>query len=70
MGEARTLWEIEPDGTDVRALRSRLAFDSGYMSRILRSLEHQDLVTVGVSPADLRVRRVRFTESGLAERTE
>jgi DNA-binding MarR family transcriptional regulator/N-acetylglutamate synthase-like GNAT family acetyltransferase len=70
MGEARTLWEIEPEGTDVRSLRARLAFDSGYMSRILRSLEGQHLVTVGVSPDDRRVHRVRFTESGLAERTE
>jgi DNA-binding MarR family transcriptional regulator len=70
MGEARTLWEIEPEGTDVRSLRGRLAFDSGYMSRVLRSLERQHLVTVGVSPADRRVRRVRFTESGIAERAE
>jgi DNA-binding MarR family transcriptional regulator/GNAT superfamily N-acetyltransferase len=70
MGEARTLWEIGPDGTEVRVLRARLALDSGYMSRLLRSLERQGLVSIGASPDDRRVRRVRLTEMGLAERSE
>jgi DNA-binding MarR family transcriptional regulator/GNAT superfamily N-acetyltransferase len=70
MGEARTLWEIGPDGTEVRALRARLALDSGYMSRVLRSLEQQGLVTVDTSPDDRRVRRVHLTEAGRAERAE
>jgi DNA-binding MarR family transcriptional regulator/GNAT superfamily N-acetyltransferase len=70
MGEARTLWEVGPGGTEVRALRARLALDSGYLSRVLRSLERQGLVTVGTSPDDRRVRRVHLTETGLAERAE
>ena len=70
MGDARILWEIGPHGVEVRALRARLSLDSGYMSRILRSLEHQSLVTVGPSPDDRRVRRVQLTEAGLAERAE
>lgn len=70
MGEARTLWEIGPEGAEVRALRARLALDSGYMSRLLRSLERQGLVTVDASPDDRRVRRVRLTAAGLAERAE
>src|SRR5579872_631494 len=70
IGEARTLWEVGPDGAEVRALRARLALDSGYLSRVLRSLEQQGLVTVGTSPHDRRVRRVQLTESGLAERSE
>jgi DNA-binding MarR family transcriptional regulator/GNAT superfamily N-acetyltransferase len=70
MGEARTLWEIGPDGVEVRSLRARLALDSGYMSRVLRSLEQQGLVTVGTSHDDRRVRRVRLTAIGLAERAE
>ena len=70
MGEARILWEIGPDGTEVRVLRTRLALDSGYTSRVLRSLEHQSLVTVGPSADDRRVRRVELTEAGLAERAE
>jgi DNA-binding MarR family transcriptional regulator/GNAT superfamily N-acetyltransferase len=70
MGESRVLWEIGPDGTEVRALRTRLALDSGYTSRVLRSLERQSLVTVGPNPDDRRVRRVRLTAAGLAERDE
>src|SRR5581483_7113851 len=70
MGESRTLWEIGPEGTEVRALRARLALDSGYTSRVLRSLERQGLITVEPSPADRRVRRVILTEAGLAERAE
>ena len=45
LGQARVLWEIG-DGSDVRALRSRLELDSGYLSRILRSLESDGLVVV------------------------
>ena len=70
MGESRILWEIGPQGTDVRALRARLSLDSGYVSRVLRSLEQQALVIVGSSPEDGRVRSVRLTEAGLAERAE
>jgi len=70
MGESRVLWEIGPEGTEVRALRTRLSLDSGYASRVLRALERQDLVVVGPSPDDRRVRRVRLTDSGLAERAE
>src|SRR4051812_19456721 len=70
MVESRTLWEIGPEGTEVRALRARLALDSGYTSRVLRSLEQQGLVTVDPSPDDRRVRLVRLTAAGLAERAE
>ena len=70
MGESRTLWEIGPDGIEVRALRARLGLDSGYTSRVLRSLERQGLIIVETSPDDGRVRRVRLTEAGLAERAE
>ena len=70
MGEARTLWEIGPDGVEIRALRARLGLDSGYTSRVLRSLEQQGLVTVATSLDDRRVRRVRLTRAGLAERAE
>jgi DNA-binding MarR family transcriptional regulator len=70
MGEARILWEIGPPGAEVRVLRARLSLDSGYASRMLRSLERQSLVTVVPSPDDRRVRRVELTEAGLAERAE
>jgi DNA-binding MarR family transcriptional regulator/GNAT superfamily N-acetyltransferase len=68
LGEARVLWEIGPEGCDVRLLRSRLGVDSGYLSRLLRSLERAGLVEVGHSDHDRRVRTARLTKTGLAER--
>jgi DNA-binding MarR family transcriptional regulator/GNAT superfamily N-acetyltransferase len=70
MGESRTLWEIGPDGAEVRELRARLGLDSGYMSRVLRSLEGQGLIRVEASAEDGRVRKVQLTDAGLAERRE
>jgi DNA-binding MarR family transcriptional regulator/GNAT superfamily N-acetyltransferase len=68
LGQARLLWEIGPDGSDVRRLRSRLDLDSGYLSRLLRSLENAGLVVVAPSRADRRVRTARLTSRGRAER--
>jgi len=70
LGEARLLWEIGPDGADVRDLRGRLGLDSGYVSRLLRSLERQRLVSVRASADDKRIRRARLTKRGLSERRE
>jgi DNA-binding MarR family transcriptional regulator/GNAT superfamily N-acetyltransferase len=70
LGQARLLWEIGLAGGDVRELRSRLDLDSGYLSRLLRSLENDGLVTVEPSRADGRVRTARLTGRGLAERAE
>jgi len=68
LGQARLLWEIGPDGSEVRQLRSRLDLDSGYLSRLLRSLEQGGLVTIGRHGADGRVRTVQLTGRGVAER--
>ncbi|MGW3043513.1 bifunctional helix-turn-helix transcriptional regulator/GNAT family N-acetyltransferase [Kitasatospora sp. NPDC001159] len=68
IGEARLLWEIGEQGQDVRRLRDRLGLDSGYVSRLLRSLETDGLVTVEPQPRDRRVRTVRLTDAGRAER--
>jgi DNA-binding MarR family transcriptional regulator/GNAT superfamily N-acetyltransferase len=70
LGEARLLWEIGEDGRDVRSLRGHLGLDSGYTSRLLRSLEAAGLVAVGPSAGDRRVRVARLTPAGRAERTE
>ena len=70
LAQARLLWEIGPDGCDVRLLRSRLDLDSGYLSRLLRALENDGLVVVAASGADTRVRIARLTPAGLAERAE
>jgi DNA-binding MarR family transcriptional regulator/GNAT superfamily N-acetyltransferase len=68
LGEARVLWEIGPDGCEVRTLRSRLDLDSGHLSRLLRALEADGLVEVRPSAADGRVRAAHLTPAGLAER--
>jgi DNA-binding MarR family transcriptional regulator/GNAT superfamily N-acetyltransferase len=70
LGQARLLWEIGPDGCDLRDLRARLDLDSGYLSRMLRALTAGGLVAVEPSPADQRVRAARLTPAGLAERAE
>ncbi len=67
LGEARVLWEIG-SGCDVRSLRARLDLDSGYLSRLLRSLERDGLVTVTAGEPDRRVRTARLTEAGRRER--
>jgi DNA-binding MarR family transcriptional regulator len=67
-GESRVLWEIGTDGADVRELRDRLGLDSGYVSRLLRSLERQKLVRVRVHATDRRVRRAELSALGRRER--
>lgn len=69
LGLCRLLWEIGPEGSDVRVLRARLGLDSGYLSRQLRKLESAGLVTTGQAAGDGRVRTVRLTGAGAAERT-
>ncbi|MGZ6696536.1 MAG: bifunctional helix-turn-helix transcriptional regulator/GNAT family N-acetyltransferase, partial [Solirubrobacteraceae bacterium] len=65
---ARLLWEIGPEGCELRSLRSRLQLDSGYASRLMRSLEAAGLVELVPSEADRRRRIARLTPAGLAER--
>jgi DNA-binding MarR family transcriptional regulator/GNAT superfamily N-acetyltransferase len=68
LGASRVLWEIGGDGTDLRVLRARLDLDSGYLSRLVRSLEEDGLVVVEPGSPDNRVRTVRLTDAGRAER--
>jgi DNA-binding MarR family transcriptional regulator/predicted N-acetyltransferase YhbS len=70
LGEARLLYEIGRDGAEVRSLRARLELDSGYVSRLLRSLERQGLVRAQPAASDGRVRRVTLTGKGRREVTE
>jgi len=67
LGQARLLWEIGVEGSDVRRLRTRLGLDAGYVSRLLRSLEATGLVKVDPSQGDRRVRTVRLTAAGHVE---
>jgi DNA-binding MarR family transcriptional regulator/GNAT superfamily N-acetyltransferase len=68
LGASRVLWEIGADGTDLRTLRERLDLDSGYLSRLVQNLERDGLVTVQPGAGDKRVRTVRLTGAGRAER--
>jgi len=68
MAESRILWEIGPNGAEVRELRARLELDSGYVSRILQSLNRQGLIALEASAEDGRVRRTSLTRAGRAER--
>jgi DNA-binding MarR family transcriptional regulator len=65
---SRLLWEIGTEGGEVVMLRARLDVDSGQMSRMLRALEADGLVTVTPSDVDARIRVARLTEKGMAER--
>lgn len=66
LGEARILWEIG-DSCELRELRARLTLDSGYLSRSLRALESEGLVTVVPSRSDRRIRVARVTSRGRRE---
>lgn len=70
LGHSRVLWEVGPDGAEVRALRSRLGLDSGYLSRVLRALQDQGLLEVVADGTDARVRVARLTDAGRQERAE
>jgi DNA-binding MarR family transcriptional regulator len=68
LGEARLLWELGDGERDVRSLRAQLGLDSGYMSRLLRSLETAGMISVGPNATDHRVRTARLTAAGEAEK--
>lgn len=68
LGEARVIFEVGSSGSvDLRALRQKLGLDSGYLSRLLRSLETQGLIEVRKSPDDGRVRQLSLTKAGEVE---
>lgn len=69
LGASRVLWEIGAvEGREIRHLRAALDLDSGYLSRLLRSLEKSGLATTGTLNGDARVRTLRLTRAGAAER--
>jgi DNA-binding MarR family transcriptional regulator/GNAT superfamily N-acetyltransferase len=68
LGASRVLWEVGTEGRRVRDLRAALDLDSGYLSRLLRSLERHGLAVTEPDGGDARVRTVRLTPAGAAER--
>ncbi|MBP0484138.1 bifunctional helix-turn-helix transcriptional regulator/GNAT family N-acetyltransferase [Sagittula salina] len=70
LGPARVLNAIGHGMHDVGEIRAYLRLDSGLMSRLLRGLEEEDLITVTPSEEDGRRREARLTEAGLTEFAE
>ena len=64
------LFEIGEDGATPRDLRARLGLDSGYVSRLLGSLEREGLIERSPNAADRRTTRLRLTRAGQAELDE
>lgn len=67
LGQARLIFEVGPGGADLGALRLRLGLDSGYLSRLLRVLEADGLVSLRSGEADGRAKVVSLTPAGQAE---
>lgn len=67
LSQARLIFEIGAGGSEIRSLRARLGLDSGFLSRLLRSLAAQDLIELSVGAADRRMRRVTLTRKGRNE---
>ena len=67
LGESRVLFEIGAEGATVRDVRARLGLDSGYLSRMIRSLERDGLVEKRPDPADRRTTRLSLTPAGRSE---
>jgi ribosomal protein S18 acetylase RimI-like enzyme len=66
--ESRLLFEIGLQGAPVSELRATLGLDSGFLSRLLRSLERKGLTTTGKHRGgDGRARFARLTRAGRAE---
>ena len=67
MGESRLLYEIGPEGSDLRDLRRRLGLDSGYVSRLIQALQRKGLIRLSKGSGDQRVRQARWTAAGRRE---
>jgi len=70
LGASRVLFEIGAAGADLRDLRAKLSLDSGYLTRVIQSLESARLVRLRSTAHDGRVRRVELTPKGKAEFVE
>jgi DNA-binding MarR family transcriptional regulator/GNAT superfamily N-acetyltransferase len=67
LGAARVLNAIGHGRGDVAELRDYLGLDSGLMSRLLRSLEDEDLIKTLPHPDDARRRIAKLTRTGRQE---
>jgi DNA-binding MarR family transcriptional regulator len=67
LGAARVLNAIGHGRTDVAEVRQYLNLDSGLLSRLLRQLEGEGLITLAPHPTDARARIAALTDMGAAE---
>lgn len=67
LGSARVLNAIGAEGRAVSEIRDFLDLDTGLMSRLLRGLEEEGLITVTEDPADKRRRLAALTAAGQRE---
>jgi DNA-binding MarR family transcriptional regulator/predicted GNAT family N-acyltransferase len=67
LGASRLLYEIGPEGADLRDLRRRLGLDAGYVSRLAKGLAREGLVRLSRGGGDQRVRKARLTGPGRRE---
>jgi DNA-binding MarR family transcriptional regulator/GNAT superfamily N-acetyltransferase len=63
----RLLHELADGPRQLGELRRQLGLDSGYCSRLLRSLEEDDLIAVSIDPNDRRQRQISLTNRGRRE---
>ncbi|MEM0908108.1 MAG: helix-turn-helix domain-containing GNAT family N-acetyltransferase [Pseudomonadota bacterium] len=67
LGAARIVSEVGQGRYDVGEMRRRLGLDSGLLSRLLRALEADGLITTHPHPDDARRRLVHLTDKGRQE---
>lgn len=67
LGAARVLNSIGRGQSEVAVIRDYLGLDSSLMSRLLRSLEEEDLIETVPNAEDARRRIARLTETGRSE---
>lgn len=67
LGAVRVLNLVKPEGTDLTVLRTALELDTALLSRLLRGLEAEGLVTLATDPEDRRRRIASLTPAGQVE---
>lgn len=70
LGACRVLFEVGRRGIEIRELRDHLELDSGYVSRLVKSLESEGLVQSEPSVSDARVKVLTLTDAGKRELSE
>ncbi len=70
LGVARVIHAIGHYGSDIATIRSQLGLDKAVLSRMLKGLEAEGLITLRADTQDARKRHAELTEAGRAEYTD